>query len=425
MINKTVIISCAGQGTRLGKGIPKCLVEIEGKSLIEIQLEELKNVSDIRVVVGFKKEMVIDKLKKLNFQGKIIENENYLNTGTAGSFCCAIDDTVEDYVIALDGDLIVSPEDMQNILETDEEIICGEKVNTEGPVLVTINENNEVIKFSREEGQYEWAGLAQIRKENINYGDKHVYQLLESNLPIKFQLIRAKEIDTPNDLDQAKEWIKENFCDKKKIVDEWFKSRFNIENNYVVSRYRENNRIDYDIDLISKYVDSDSRVLDLGCGTGIIEEKLSKMVKYIKAIDKYQEFLEKAYTMNNVEYEKNNIVDVKEDTIYDAILMFGVTMYILDEELDSIIKNCIQMMNNSSVLIIKNQWSTMDDDLIINKQFSIDNDTQYYAVYRSLLKMKKLLIENGFKFEIIDLYPAELNLYDNTHEYALVCRKVN
>ena len=39
--NTTVIISCAGMGTRLGIGMPKALVNVDGKPLIIRQLEML------------------------------------------------------------------------------------------------------------------------------------------------------------------------------------------------------------------------------------------------------------------------------------------------------------------------------------------------------------------------------------------------
>ena len=51
--NVSIVISCAGMGTRLGLGCTKALVEIEGKTLIERQLEILKDYDDIRVVVGY------------------------------------------------------------------------------------------------------------------------------------------------------------------------------------------------------------------------------------------------------------------------------------------------------------------------------------------------------------------------------------
>ena len=56
-----VIILAAGSGTRLGhytKEIPKALVDINGKSIIERQIELFKKngITEIFVVRGYKKE---------------------------------------------------------------------------------------------------------------------------------------------------------------------------------------------------------------------------------------------------------------------------------------------------------------------------------------------------------------------------------
>lgn len=394
------------------------------KSLLEIQLEQLKNVEDIRIVVGYKKELVIDKLAKLNMKNvKIYENLDYRTTGTATSFSKVIDDTVNDYVIALDGDLLVNPVDMESILNTDEEIVCGEIINTEDPVMVTVNDKGQVVQFSRTQGEYEWAGLAQLKKERIMPGNNHIYQLIEPILPINFKLIRAKEIDTPNDLEKAKDWIKENFFEEKQIIDDWFKSRFSIEDNYIACRYSSNKRNLYDMKLILQYVDSMSKVLDLGCGTGVMERELEKYVSYIKAVDKYREFLERAISSPKIEYEQHDISTYREDKYYDLIMMFGVSMYVFDEELISILRNCQHMMNHDSTFIIKNQWSITEEDYTVNKEYSAENKNRYFATYRSLNRMSSILAQNNFSYDIIDIYPKEMNPYGNTHEYAFVCKK--
>ena len=49
--NTTVIISCAGMGTRLGIGMPKALVNVDGKPLIIRQLEMLQD-RKLQVQVG-------------------------------------------------------------------------------------------------------------------------------------------------------------------------------------------------------------------------------------------------------------------------------------------------------------------------------------------------------------------------------------
>ena len=53
---KHAIISAAGMGTRLGLNTPKCLLKFNGVSIIEHQLDLLRDVEDVRVVVGFMEE---------------------------------------------------------------------------------------------------------------------------------------------------------------------------------------------------------------------------------------------------------------------------------------------------------------------------------------------------------------------------------
>ena len=50
---KSVVISCAGIGSRLGLGLTKALVDINGKSLISWQLKLFECIKDVRVVIGF------------------------------------------------------------------------------------------------------------------------------------------------------------------------------------------------------------------------------------------------------------------------------------------------------------------------------------------------------------------------------------
>ena len=62
---QSVVISCAGIGSRLGLGTTKALINIHGKSLIRWQLELFQDVEDIRVVVGFEAQDVIEEVRRL------------------------------------------------------------------------------------------------------------------------------------------------------------------------------------------------------------------------------------------------------------------------------------------------------------------------------------------------------------------------
>ena len=208
--NKTVVISCAGMGTRLGIGSTKALVDICGKPMIIRQLEMLKDVEDVRIVVGYQAEKVIEVAKEYRKDITFCFNYDYKTTGTAASFSkgmvCA-----KEMIMTLDGDLLVNPDDFKAFISDDEEKIGGCSPSTDNPVLMTINENNEVVEFSRERGQLEWTGLAQVRTKRLTPGDKHMYFMLEPLLPLKVQVIRTKEIDTFNDYENAIRWF-ENGC---------------------------------------------------------------------------------------------------------------------------------------------------------------------------------------------------------------------
>ena len=84
--NTTVIISCAGMGTRLGIGMPKALVNVDGKPLIIRQLEMLQDCSDVRIIVGFQADKVIETVKSFRKDVMFAFNYDYRTTGTAASF---------------------------------------------------------------------------------------------------------------------------------------------------------------------------------------------------------------------------------------------------------------------------------------------------------------------------------------------------
>lgn len=211
--SRTIVIGCAGLGKRLGMGIPKALVEVEGKPLLIRHLENLSDEKDVRVVVGYQAEKVIACVKSYRDDVKIIYNHDYLTTGTASSVSLAAVHSNE-YILNLDGDLIVHPEDMKRILAFKTEFVSGGVVTTEDPwfVQTEIREGIEYATgFTKESGVHEWNGITQMHRSRMQPGSGHVFQMVEPYLPVRYLDVRTREVDTMSDYNNAVWWVRNGF----------------------------------------------------------------------------------------------------------------------------------------------------------------------------------------------------------------------
>ena len=212
MIDKkdiTVIICAAGMGMRLGIGVTKTLLKLDGKSLIALQLEQLQSFDDIRIVVGFQAEKVIDEVNKIRKDVMYVFNYDYKNTGPAESVSRALFKARE-YIIVLDGDLLIDPNSFKMFLNYDEECICVSKQKSSEPIGVEVVDNC-VVSFNNEQFQYEWIGVAKIRADKLLKNKFAIYDMIAPSLPLNKFEIKAIDIDTAEDYESAANWIKNNY----------------------------------------------------------------------------------------------------------------------------------------------------------------------------------------------------------------------
>jgi len=101
-----VIILAAGIGSRLGKPHPKALTLLSnGRSIMQNQIKALLRyvtIDDIYVVVGFKKELIMEAFPELTF----IYNDYFDTTNTSKSLLRALKKVRNDDVVWINGDVV-------------------------------------------------------------------------------------------------------------------------------------------------------------------------------------------------------------------------------------------------------------------------------------------------------------------------------
>ena len=153
MVNKNlkVIILAAGEGTRLRPYTldrPKCMVEIDGVSLIDRQLEVLKSegIGDIVIIGGYKSEM----LKRGDIKLKV--NDRYFETNMVWTLFSAEEELEGDIIVSY-GDIVYS----KNILKA--------LIKSKADIAVTIDKKWEGYWRERNENPLDDAETLKLRKD--------------------------------------------------------------------------------------------------------------------------------------------------------------------------------------------------------------------------------------------------------------------
>jgi choline kinase len=200
----TVVICAAGLGSRLGLDTPKCLVKVGNQPLIYYLLKVLEDVKNIRIVVGFKEEEVIACVKAIRSDVVFIRNKNYMSTTNSYSLFLGSRDLSGPFV-NIDGDMYLTQQNFDlfcSKINENEDLIAVTKSYTEDAVFVKLDDNQQVIAFSREKiSDLEWTGIAYFSNVKISQEGKYVYQEIEKYLPVEAIEIECFEIDTPRDLE--------------------------------------------------------------------------------------------------------------------------------------------------------------------------------------------------------------------------------
>ncbi len=235
-----LILLAAGKGTRLPVRLrrkPKCMVEINKKKLIDINLPFYKKFNSKIIVTGYKKNLLSKFIKKNNFTE--VFNQKFKSTNMVHSLFRTFNKINQDIIFCY-GDIIVNKK-LYHLLKCKENIL---PVYTDWLKLwksrmkikdvykdaedLKINKNYlESIggKINLKLPKYQYMGLAKIKKKDF-YKLHKFYKKIKNkkidmtsflNLSVKNKIIKFKikrysyewfEIDNLKDINVASKYIK-------------------------------------------------------------------------------------------------------------------------------------------------------------------------------------------------------------------------
>ncbi len=170
------IILAAGVGRRLKDYFdrPKCLLEINGKTLIARYLSELSKleIKSIVIVAGYKKDQIIREVKNLKVHSIVsfVYNPEYAEGSILSLY--AAKNEINDDIILMDGDVYFESDVSSKLLHSKYEnciLLDRTAKYDEEAMMVEISDDRAVTMARGLKGRYnsvgEWVGFIRLRKE--------------------------------------------------------------------------------------------------------------------------------------------------------------------------------------------------------------------------------------------------------------------
>ncbi len=233
------IILIAGVGKRLSgaTGDPKCLTKIDGVALLERYFRTLEkvNIRDIVLVVGYKKERIMEFVKGMHFKGntKFVDNPDYTQ-GSILSLNKAAQELNGD-ILLMDGDVYFEDVLLEKLTGTDNEniIAIDTTSSSSGEEMMVGVKNGRILDMQRRlVGDYDTVGEAvgfykfnnqackelkkimteQIKLKKYDQGYENILPILFRKVyfePVIIDVLKWVEIDFPEDIVRAEKLAKE------------------------------------------------------------------------------------------------------------------------------------------------------------------------------------------------------------------------
>lgn len=221
-----IVILAAGIGSRLGNPLPKPLTLLkDGRTIMQQQVENLTqffDVDNINVVVGFKKELILESFPELSF----IYNAFFDQTNTSKSLLKALKKNHREPVLWLNGDVVFDSELIKQIMPqivANKSFVCvnNQEVGEE-EVKYNLDETGFIRELSKKvtNGMGEAVGINFVSSKDIgtliarleacadnDYFERGIEMAIEKDgmrvTAFDISKYRCMEIDFKEDLERA------------------------------------------------------------------------------------------------------------------------------------------------------------------------------------------------------------------------------
>ena len=230
------IILAAGVGSRLGNPFPKSLSLLPGGERIlgrQIRIYRELGIKEITVVVGFKKELIMEEFPQVNY----CYNPVFYLTNTSKSLLAALEYTNDD-VIWSNGDVVFDKVAIEELLNTKSSAVLVDKSECgDEEVKYKTAKHGRITEISKivENGEGEAVGINKIARADLetfvqalrNCDDNDYFErALEFSIAqgVEFKAVdisahRCIEVDFEEDLIKARKMFSTNVSDINNIAD--------------------------------------------------------------------------------------------------------------------------------------------------------------------------------------------------------------
>ena len=238
-----LIYLAAGRGSRLKKKtsrIPKCLVKVNNKPIIDYNLSFFLNFKKVNLILGYKYKSIISRFKKNRFNYVI--NKKYLSTNMVESTFLA--KPIHKYVVICYGDIIFDNKIFHNLIKIKSNTILvktdwlsvwkkrmSNKEIIDDAEDIKIDKKNNLLSIGGKISKipkYQYMGIIKLKIESFKKLKKYYKKLNKKidftsfiNLAIREKVVKFKVLKTKKywvEIDTTKDILAANKILPKEII---------------------------------------------------------------------------------------------------------------------------------------------------------------------------------------------------------------